>query len=118
MCRVVLREVVMAFHNMERNIISMKKLKFSFLSILFLAFTPAFASVGHEDLQEARELAEKGKYEEALQKHLWFHEESKKTTGMGGFDFHSLWLSGCVWRRNIQRRWRHLSKSGTFMKAI
>jgi len=43
-----------------------------------------FAEVGLPDLEEARKLAEDGKYEEALQKHIWFHEESKKSPGMGG----------------------------------
>jgi hypothetical protein len=40
--------------------------------------------VGPSDLEEARKLAEEGKYEEALQKHIWFHEESKKSPSLGG----------------------------------
>ena len=44
----------------------------------------AFTEVGRSDLNEARKLAKEGKYEEALQKHIWFHEESKQSPGMGG----------------------------------
>ena len=45
---------------------------------------PLLAEVTNADLQHIRELATQGKHEEALQKHLWFHEESKTSTGMGG----------------------------------
>jgi hypothetical protein len=45
---------------------------------------PLLAQVGNEDLQDIRRLVTEGKHEEALKKHLWFHEESKTSTGMGG----------------------------------
>lgn len=44
----------------------------------------AVSAVDNSDLQQIRKLVEEEKYEEALQKHLWFHEESKKSPGMGG----------------------------------
>ena len=36
---------------------------------------PLLAEVTNADLQHIRELATQGKHEEALQKHLWFHEK-------------------------------------------
>ncbi len=39
---------------------------------------------GIQDFHELESLAEAGKYEEALKKHIWFHEASKKMPGMGG----------------------------------
>lgn len=54
--------------------------------ILFLAGIMA-VSIGAadiSDLEEAKILANEGKYEEALQKHLQFYEESKNSPGMGG----------------------------------
>lgn len=57
-------------------------------SLLFagvLLFAPLLsAAVGNKDLEDIRVLIAAGKYEEALQKHLWFHEESKTSRGMGG----------------------------------
>jgi tetratricopeptide (TPR) repeat protein len=40
--------------------------------------------VGNNDLQRIRKLFLEGKYEEALQQQLWFHEASKTSPGMGG----------------------------------
>lgn len=55
------------------------------LVVMFVCLSASvFAEVGLPDLEEARKLAEDGKYEEALQKHIWFHEESKKSPGLGG----------------------------------
>lgn len=59
----------------------MKKL---ILLLIVMILKPATAEVGNADLSEIRKLITDGKYEEALQKHLWFHEESKKSAGMGG----------------------------------
>lgn len=49
-----------------------------------LAAFPLHAQVGSADLQAIRRLIAERKFEEALQKHLWFHEESKTSPGMGG----------------------------------
>ena len=54
------------------------------LLIALVLALPLLAQVGNEDLQDIRRLVTEGKHEEALQKHLWFHEESKSSTGMGG----------------------------------
>lgn len=61
----------------------MKTLMFVMVLFVFLSGF-VFAEVGPADLKEARKLAAEGKYEEALQKHIWFHEESKNSPGMGG----------------------------------
>lgn len=58
-------------------------MKTTLIALTFLGAT-ALAEVGQSELEEARELAKNGKLEEALQKHIWFHEESKKSPGMGG----------------------------------
>jgi hypothetical protein len=39
---------------------------------------------GVQDFHELSALAEAGKFKEALDKHLWFHEASREITGMGG----------------------------------
>ena len=39
---------------------------------------------GFEDYNELKTLTESGKFEAALEKHLWFHEASKNISGMGG----------------------------------
>lgn len=39
---------------------------------------------GHQDFHELEALAQAGKYEEALNKHIWFHDASKHMPGMGG----------------------------------
>ncbi len=39
---------------------------------------------GIKEFHELETLAESGKYEEALEKHIWFHEASKIMPGMGG----------------------------------
>lgn len=56
------------------------------LNALFLGLAllqPASAAVGNQDLQAIRQLINTGQYEEALQKHLWFHKESKSSPSMG-----------------------------------
>lgn len=42
------------------------------------------ASVENKDLDRIRELTKAGQFQQALEKHLWFHEESKSSSGMGG----------------------------------
>src|SRR5687768_17293473 len=59
-------------------------MKTSFLLAGLILLQPLIAQVGNADLQEIRRLTSEGKYEEALNKHLWFHEESKSSIGMGG----------------------------------
>lgn len=56
------------------------------LALLFslLTLQAAVAAVGNQDLQAIRKLVADENYEEALKQHLWFHEESKKSAGMGG----------------------------------
>lgn len=55
------------------------------LTLLLLAlFNIANASVGNQDLQAIVELANNGKYQEALEAHIRFHEESKNSPGMAG----------------------------------
>ncbi len=44
----------------------------------------ALAEVNLEDLNKIRNLVKNEQYELALQKHVWFHEESKSSSGMGG----------------------------------
>lgn len=53
--------------------------------ILFTAITSgsAFADVGNKDLISIKELTAAGQYQQALEKHIWFHEESKSSKGMG-----------------------------------
>lgn len=58
-----------------------QKILVTLLSIVSLA---VFAEVGNKDLDEIRGLTKAGLYEQALQKHIWFHEESKNSPGMGG----------------------------------
>lgn len=58
------------------------KILFLIAGLIFLR--PLMAQVGNADLQDIRRMMTQGKYEEALKKHLWFHEESKTSTGMGG----------------------------------
>jgi len=41
-------------------------------------------SDGDDHFRELGALAEAGKYKEALDKHIWFHEASKEFSGMGG----------------------------------
>ena len=54
------------------------------LSLLLIFSTISYASVGNEDLNDICQLTKAGKFQQALEKHLWFHEESKKSPGMGG----------------------------------
>ena len=44
----------------------------------------ALAEVNLEDLNDIRDLVKNEQYELALQKHVWFHDESKSSSGMGG----------------------------------
>src|SRR5688572_5816633 len=59
-------------------------MKTLFLLAGLILLRPLMAQVGNADLQDIRRLTSEGKYEEALKKHLRFHEESKTSTGMGG----------------------------------
>lgn len=52
--------------------------------ILIIINGLVMADVGNEDLNQICKLTEKGQYKQALEKHLWFHEESKKSPGMAG----------------------------------
>ncbi len=63
--------------------VSMKIIK-SLLLLFTITTSTAFAEVGKKDLDEIRELTRNGLYQKALEKHLWFHEESKSSSGMGG----------------------------------
>ena len=60
--------------------------KSMFATVMFVCLSASlFAEVGWPDLKEARKLRDNGKYEEALKKHIWFHEASKKqSSGSGG----------------------------------
>ena len=63
----------------------MSKIAIQTIFVLTLIYsTGAIGVVGNEDLDKICELAENGHYQEALEKHKWFHEESKKSAGMGG----------------------------------
>jgi len=42
------------------------------------------AAVDNKDLENIRQLAKSGQYQQALEKHIWFHEESKSSPSMGG----------------------------------
>ncbi|MEW8383219.1 MAG: hypothetical protein AB2704_15320 [Candidatus Thiodiazotropha taylori] len=44
----------------------------------------AMADVSTNDLKIICELTEKGRFEQALEKHLWFHEESKSAPSLAG----------------------------------
>jgi hypothetical protein len=44
----------------------------------------ALAEVNLEDLNNIRDLVKNEQYELALQKHVWFHEESRSSSGMAG----------------------------------
>jgi tetratricopeptide (TPR) repeat protein len=61
-------------------------MKFANILIFFLLLCTqtSFAKVGHEDLDEISALKKAGKFQQALEKQLWFHEESKKSPGMAG----------------------------------
>lgn len=59
------------------------KRKIILFCLLIIPMT-GLAEVGHKDLDEIRNLTKAGHYEQALQKHIWFHEESKRSPGMGG----------------------------------
>lgn len=56
------------------------------LSLIAAAFLSSIlmADVSNADLKAIRQLVTEGKYEEALQQHLWFHQESKGSPGMAG----------------------------------
>lgn len=41
-------------------------------------------AVDNKDLSDIRALVQNGDYKQALQKHLWFHEESKQSPSMAG----------------------------------
>ena len=53
--------------------------------ILTIAFAnSSFSDVSNKDLIDIRKLIEEGQYQQALEKHIWFHEESRTSRGMGG----------------------------------
>lgn len=52
--------------------------------LLLLCSGLAMAEVGNNDLNEIRNLTKTGQYQQALEKHMLFHEESKSSSGMGG----------------------------------
>ena len=68
----------------EPGRIAYADMKSSALVLGMILSSVLMAAVDNRDLQEINSLISEGKYEEALQKHLWFHEESKTSTGMGG----------------------------------
>ncbi len=53
------------------------------LSLLIFS-TISMAGVSNNDLDAIRELTKAGQFQQALEKHIWFHEESKSSPGMGG----------------------------------
>lgn len=61
----------------------MKRIKLLFLATFIMSFS-ANADVGNKDLDNINALAESGHYQQALEKHIWFHEESKTSSGMAG----------------------------------
>jgi hypothetical protein len=60
----------------------MRAIRLFLLTVSFA--TSVFAEATGDDLRVAQKLAADGRYEEALQKHIWFHEESKTSGGMAG----------------------------------
>lgn len=62
--------------------LNMKNLVILLAVIIFSSH--AFSKVSNEDLDDIQKLTKDGKYQQALEKHLWFHEESKTSKGMGG----------------------------------
>ena len=55
------------------------------LSVVLVVFSGlSVAGVDNEDLDKICKLTEAGQFEKALEKHLWFHEESKSSPGMAG----------------------------------
>jgi hypothetical protein len=56
--------------------------KLSVVIILMSAFSSAGEDTAQQALDDARRLAREGKYEEALQKHVWFHDNAL-TNGPG-----------------------------------
>ena len=61
----------------------MKRLQ-ALVIFLFMCSGMVSAKVDNADLDNIRDLTNAGQYEQALEKHLWFHEESKSSSGMGG----------------------------------
>ena len=51
---------------------------------LLIGSEASIAGVANKDLEEIRELTKTGQFQQALDKHLWFHEESKSSPSMGG----------------------------------
>jgi len=61
----------------------MQRIKLLFLSVFMIGFS-ANAEVGNKDLENIRNLTKSGQYQQALEKHIWFHEESKASPSMAG----------------------------------
>jgi hypothetical protein len=61
----------------------MRRNKLVFLAIFITCFS-AFAEVGNKDLDDIRQLTKTGLYQQALDKHIWFHEASKTSSSMAG----------------------------------
>lgn len=59
-------------------------MKFVLIVVLLFCSGVSKATVDNNDLDNIIRLAEDGKFQQALDKHLWFHEASKSSTGMGG----------------------------------
>jgi len=61
----------------------MKRIKLLFLTLIVISYS-ANAEVGNKDLDNIKSLTKSGHYQQALEKHIWFHEESKSSPGMAG----------------------------------
>ncbi|WP_317928620.1 hypothetical protein [Halioxenophilus sp. WMMB6] len=61
----------------------MKRILITLAGLLLLSGA-ATAQVAREDLKQIRALVANGHYQQALEQHLWFHEASKTSPGMGG----------------------------------
>jgi hypothetical protein len=66
------------------NLESKMKRIYSAIFVCSMFSNLAFAEVNSEDLNNIRNLVKNEQYELALQKHVWFHEESKSSSGMAG----------------------------------
>ncbi|SDU15438.1 hypothetical protein [Halopseudomonas salegens] len=54
------------------------------LIVSFLFSSLSYGTVDNSDLDHIVQLTKEGRYQQALEKHLWFHEASKTSQGMGG----------------------------------
>ena len=60
-----------------------RTIKILFIFLITISCS-AFAGVDKNDLNNIYKLIDAGDYQKALEKHIWFHEESKKSPSMGG----------------------------------